>query len=142
MRIAQLHKDLIMPNKGSQYAGAIDLYMPEAGYCDGNSRLFGLGFAAAVPNGHVALLVPRSSTGAKFGLELNNTVGVIDEDYRGEWMVKLRTKDGSTYTWNAGDRLVQAVIVPVWQGELKLVDSVEALGATERGFGGFGSIGT
>jgi dUTP pyrophosphatase len=142
MRITPLHAGFIMPTKGSEYAGAIDLYMPEQGITNGNSRLIGLGFAAAVPFGYVALLLPRSSVGAKFGVELNNTCGVIDSDYRGEWKVALRTKDKSVYTWSAGDRLIQAVIVPVLDVRLELVDSVEALGETGRGAGGFGSSGT
>lgn len=128
-----------MPNKGTELAGALDLYMPELGSIDGNSRLIGLGFAAAVPPGHVALLLPRSGTGAKFGVELNNTCGVIDEDYRGEWMAALRTKDGRTFTWAAGDRLIQAVIVPVLKVQLELVTELDKTG---RGSGGFGSSGT
>jgi len=125
-----------MPTKGTDGAGAFDVYMPEAGYVEGKSKLIGLGFAAEVPPGHVALLLPRSSTGAKFGLELNNTCGVIDSDYRGEWKAALRTKDGSGFSWNAGDRLVQFLIVPVVTPELQCVG---ALSDTARGAGGFGS---
>lgn len=112
--------------------------MPEDGMADGNSSMFGLGFAAAVPLGHVALLLPRSSTGAKYGLELNNSCGVIDSDYRGEWKAALRTKSGERLHWNAGDRVLQFLIVPVASVTLKQVDSLDI---TERGSGGFGSSG-
>lgn len=127
-----------MPTKGSDQAGAFDLYMPTGGYVRGESAIIGLGFAAEVPKGYVALILPRSSTGAKFGLELNNTCGVIDSDYRGEWKAALKTKSGIQYEWYAGDRLLQFLIIPVRDVELELVESV---GETARGTGGFGSTG-
>ena len=138
MRIQSLHTSFIMPTKGTDQAGAFDIYMPEAGNYLGTPLLAGLGFAAEVPTGHVALLLPRSSTGAKFGLELNNTCGVIDADYRGEWKASLKTKNGHPYSWNAGDRLIQFLVVPVANVKLRLFESV---GHTLRGDGGFGSSG-
>lgn len=138
MRIKQIHSNFIIPSKGSSSAGAFDIYMPTDGFVDGTKKFFPLGFSAAVPENHVALILPRSSTGAKFGLDLNNTVGVIDSDYRGEWMAALRTKDGSTYGWVRNDRLLQFLIVPVANVSLELV---EELDTTERGSGGFGSTG-
>lgn len=138
MRILPLHTAFIMPTKGTDQAGAFDLYMPERGFVDDGTQLFGLGFAAEVPVGHVALILPRSSTGAKFGLELNNTCGVIDSDYRGEWKAMLRTKDGQPYSWQAGDRLLQFLVVPVANVTLELADTLDS---TSRGSGGFGSTG-
>lgn len=139
MNIKPLHPGFIMPTKGSEFAGAWDLYMPEYGEVGFESRFVGLGFAAAVPVGHVALLLPRSSTGAKFGLELNNTCGVIDSDYRGEWKAALRTKSGQTFRWLEGDRVLQFLVVPVAQVALNQVEDLEA---TARGAGGFGSTGS
>ena len=139
MRLKKLHIDLIMPTKGSEQAGAHDLYMPEAGSVRGRvSTMVSLGFAAEVPTGYVALLLPRSSTGAKFGLELNNTCGVIDSDYRGEWKAALKTKTGIEFAWDKGDRLLQFLLVPVLTVNLELVDE---LSSTVRGTGGFGSSG-
>ena len=139
MRITSIHKGFIMPIKGSNGAGAFDIYMPIAGIANGSSQLIGLGFAAAVPPGHVALLLPRSSTGAKYGVELNNSCGVIDSDYRGEWKAAIRTKSGIPFAWEAGDRVLQFLLVPVNCTEvLELVDELDA---TDRGTGGFGSSG-
>ncbi len=113
--------------------------MPEAGIADGESKFFPLGFATEIPKGFVALIQPRSSTGAKNGLELNNTCGVIDSDYRGEWKAALRTKSGKPFEWKAGERVLQFFVVPVYTGQLELVDELES---TDRGAGGFGSSGT
>jgi dUTP pyrophosphatase len=138
MRIQSLNNGFIMPTKGSSQSGAYDIYMPEPGMVGNYAKLIGLGFAAEVPAGHVALLLPRSSAGAKHGLELNNTCGVIDSDYRGEWKASLRTKGVDMFGWKAGERVLQFLIVPVAQVHLELVDSVSK---TERGTGGFGSSG-
>lgn len=138
MHIQSLHSAFIMPTKASDKAGAFDVYMPEAGTVSGASQMIGLGFAAAVPDGYVGLLLPRSSAGAKHGLELNNTCGVIDSDYRGEWKAAMRTKSGIPFSWNKGDRVLQFMIVPVATVTLKLVESLDE---TERGTGGFGSTG-
>lgn len=138
MQIKPMHPNFIMPSKGSTSAGAWDIYMPESGTANDQVAFYGLGFAAAVPNDHVALILPRSSAGAKLGLELNNTCGVIDSDYRGEWKAALRTKDGRTAYWATGERVLQFLIVPVSQVTLELVDDLDT---TDRGSGGFGSSG-
>lgn len=138
MEITAISPDFIMPIKSTTNSGAFDVYMPEFGSANCITKLIGLGFAAAVPAGHVALLLPRSSSG-KSGLELANTVGVIDSDYRGEWKAAVRTKDGRQFCWEQGDRLLQFLVVPVADVTLKLVDKLDE---TERGSGGFGSTGT
>tara|TARA_B100001559_G_C16453480_1_gene600490 strand:+ start:707 stop:1132 length:426 start_codon:yes stop_codon:yes gene_type:complete len=140
MNIQPLHPKFKVPTKGTEQAGAYDLYMPEPGHCEGDNYevKVNLGFAAELPAGHVALLLPRSGVGSKVGLELNNTCGVIDADYRGPWFATLRTKDGNFYSWNAGDRLLQMLIVPVAQVEFNVVDD---LSETSRGTGGLGSTG-
>jgi dUTP pyrophosphatase len=138
MKIKKLHANAIMPTMGSTYAGAFDVYMPEAGTADGTSKKFPLGFSTAIPKGHVALLLPRSGVGASYGLELNNSTGIIDSDYRGEWKAALRTKSGIPFSWEAGERLLQFVIAPIAHVVLQ---EVEDLDATDRGEGGFGSSG-
>lgn len=138
MQIQSIHPAFIMPTKASEKAGAFDIYMPEGGTAEGSSRLFGLGFKAAVPDGHVALLLPRSSSGAKYGLELNNTCGVIDSDYRGEWKAAIKTKSGIPISWAPGDRVLQFLVVPIASVNLEQVDSLDE---TARGEGGFGSTG-
>ena len=138
MRISPIHPKFIMPIKGSTQAGAFDIYMPVSGIATQIPQLIGLGFAAAVPVGHIALLLPRSSTGSKFGVELNNTCGVIDSDYRGEWKASMRTKSWEPFVWKAEDRVLQFLIIPIANVRLELVG---ALDETSRGAGGFGSSG-
>ena len=139
MRIKQIHPKFKLPIKSTQGAGAFDIYMPESGSVLGNVPTpVPLGFAAKVPDGHVALIFPRSGVGTRDGLELNNTCGIIDSDYLGEWKAFLRTKSGKHFSWNADDRVLQFLIVPVSNETLELTDD---LGESSRGSGGFGSTG-
>ena len=138
MKIKKLHHDAIMPTKGTEYAGAFDIYMPEDGTITGFTSKFPLGFSTEIPPNHVALMLPRSSAGVNFGIELANTCGVIDSDYRGEWVAALRTKTKAVHPFNKGDRLLQFLIVPIPRIELEIVDELEQ---SKRGSGGFGSTG-
>ena len=138
MQIKALHKNFQMP-KRKLSSGGYDISMPESGsYIPGSKGLdylIPLGFSAAIPEGHVAMLLPRSGTGVKTLLELGNTCGVIDADYRGEWKAAIRTKDDQPLSWEVGDELLQFLIVPVTAPILELV---ECLDETARSSGGFG----
>jgi dUTP pyrophosphatase len=139
MKICPHAREFQLPTLGTDGAGAFDVYMPTAGRIEGEAIVtVDLGFSAEVPPGYVALLLPRSGSGGNFGVELRNTCGVIDSDYRGPWKAKLQTKKGEEFGWAAGDRVIQFVIVPVLTPELQVVDQLDA---TLRGNGGFGSTG-
>ena len=141
MLIKPLHTNFKMPKRGSELAAGFDIFMPEAGSLEPGAErglAVPLGFSAAVPEGYAAFLLPRSGAGANKGISLNNTVGVIDADYRGEWIANLRVRDGVPTSWEAGDRIVQFVLVKV--GLPDLTETTE-LPSTERGDGGFGHTG-
>lgn len=69
---------------------------------------------------------------------LTTRAGVIDGDYRQEWGVVLVNESQSPYEVNAGDRIAQALFVPLPAIEV-VGDGVEQSEAV-RG-GGFGSTG-
>lgn len=142
MKIQLLHPYLaenkLIPVRSTDHAAGFDLFMPVKGEVSGTAQKIGLGFASEIPEGWMALLVPRSGVGFKYGIEVNNTVGIIDADYRNEWFASLRTKSGLTFGWNAGERVLQAVLVPRYIGEIVVVDSVSMTNRT----GGLGSTGT
>lgn len=141
MNIKPIHPNFQLPVRASDLAGGYDLVMPEGGivhYDEPEGVMFGLGFAAEVPEGYVAFLLPRSGKGSKLGVSLNNTVGMIDADYRGEWKVSLRVRNHESVHWQAGERLIQMVLVPALAVDFNIVDE---LGDTARGEGGFGSTG-
>lgn len=142
MNIKPLVEDFIKPEYKSNSSGGMDIYFQEDVELKvGKDNIVNLGFSAEVPEGHVALLLPRSSAGMK-GLHLRNTAGVIDSDYRGEWIAHITYDDintwGKTITHKRGERALQALIIPVKQETINIVDE---LSVTERGNGGFGSTG-
>ena len=96
------------------------------------------GLRIALPEGWVAKIAPRSSIGAKTGLRLSNSIGIIDADYRGEIGILYDNISDSDYEIKAGDRIAQ-----IWVERVERFKpvTVDILPATERGEGGFGSSG-
>ena len=86
----------------------------------------------------VGLVYSRSGMGAKHGITLANSVGVIDSDYRGEIVVALVNHSDKPYILNPGDRIAQLMFVPVFTARFVETDILQD---TERGTGGFGSTG-
>lgn len=96
------------------------------------------GIRVAIPDGFEMQVRPRSGLASKHGVTLPNTPGTIDSDYRGPLGVSLINLGPEPYTIRHGDRVAQVIVAPVVRVEF---DVVEALEATERGTGGFGSTG-
>ena len=102
------------------------------------STMVKTGVHIALPEGWVGYIVPRSSIGYKTPLRLSNSVGVIDESYRGQLGVLYDNISDSDYTINAGDRIAQLIVMPCYRFKPHII---ERLPETERGAGGFGSSG-
>ncbi|SIO40073.1 deoxyuridine 5'-triphosphate nucleotidohydrolase [Rhodovulum sp. ES.010] len=101
-------------------------------------RIVPTGFRVAIPPGFEVQVRPRSGLALKHGITLPNTPGTIDSDYRGPLGVLLVNLGEAPYTLHHGDRIAQMIVAPVVQAEFAVVD---ALDATARGEGGFGSTG-
>jgi dUTP pyrophosphatase len=139
LKICKLHPDAQQPTYGTPGAACFDLHTVHGGEVGVyESRTFGTGLAFEIPEGHVLLVFSRSGHGFKHGLRLSNCVGVIDSDYRGELKVQLRNDTAIRFGFEPGDRVAQAMVVPVPQVEFSVV---EQLTITERGQQGFGSTG-
>lgn len=138
IKFKRLHPDAAIPRQGSEWAAGFDItaisreWRPvEACY------EYRTGLAIEVPKGFVALLFPRSSI-FRVPLQLSNSVGVVDADYRGEIKAKFRRTDGCEPLYEPGDRIGQLVIIPV--PSVRYVE-VEHLSETKRGANGYGSTG-
>lgn len=143
MKIKPLVENFIAPERKNNSAGMDIFLQNDITLQVGMDNIIGLGFASEFPENQVALLVPRSGVGVK-GIHLRNTVGVIDADYRGEWIAHITVDEVGTNAWGSamefkrGDRLLQAIMVPVITDKPEIV---EELSDTTRGDGGFGSTG-
>ena len=130
-----------LPTRGSEYAAGWDLYaLEEYEVPFRKSVKLRTGLRVAIPVGYEGQVRARSSLGSK-GLILPHSIGTIDADYRGELFVLMTwIGEGESYRVNAGERIAQLLISPIPEVSFKEV-SIEQLGDTERGDGGFGSTG-
>ncbi|MEI8085772.1 MAG: dUTP diphosphatase [Paludibacter sp.] len=101
-------------------------------------KLVPTGLFIELPAGYEAQIRPRSGLAIKKGITILNSPGTIDADYRGEICVILVNLSTEDFIVNDGERICQMVIASHVQAEWV---SVEELGITERGAGGFGHTG-
>jgi dUTP pyrophosphatase len=105
----------------------------------GDRTLVPTGFSLEVPAGYEVQIRPRSGLALKHGVTLLNSPGTIDSDYRGPVGVILANLGSAPFVVRRGERIAQLVVAPVVHAAFC---EAEALGASARGEGGFGSTGT
>ncbi len=130
-----------LPTYGSAEAAGADLYAcleADVTIEPGQSVFIPTGLAMEIPKGCAGLIYARSGLACKRGLAPANKVGVVDSDYRGEFMIVLHNHGKESQTVCNGERIAQLVITPVLTpGYME----VEELDDTQRAEGGFGSTG-
>ena len=104
----------------------------------GEFKLIPLGIAMEIPEGFAGLIYARSGLACKRGLAPANKVGVIDSDYRGEFIVVLHNHGDEMQIIQHGERIAQLLITPIVTPSFQ---AVQSLSDTERSSGGFGSTG-
>lgn len=160
IKIKRLHPDAVIPSYAKPGDAGMDITAVSKSYDETGNLTYGTGLAFEIPEGHVALLFPRSSNSKK-ELTLSNSVGVLDSGYRGEVFFKFKpsayfsnglkrpTNNTGTYKettmavgdikdYAIGERIGQIIVLPYPQVTF---EEVEELTQTERGEGGFGSTG-
>lgn len=125
-----------MPSRGHKTDAGLDLRTPKAVTVPAyESVAVDTGVHVALPHGCAGLLVSKSGLNVRHGI---TSTGLIDEGYTGSIVVNLYNNKGEDYTFEAGDKISQLVVIPVVCGPL---EQVSAFNATERGDNGFGSTG-
>ena len=139
--VARTDEGAKLPTRGSEHAAGWDLYALEEYVVPFRKSVkLRTGLRVAIPVGYEGQVRARSSLGSK-GLILPHSIGTIDADYRGELFVLMTwIGEGESYRVKAGERIAQLLISPIPEVSFKEV-SVEQLGDTKRGDGGFGSTG-
>ena len=128
-----------LPKRATVGSAGYDFYIPAAlTLAPGETAKIPTGIRAAMENGWVLQLFPRSGLGFKYRVQLNNTVGIIDSDYyysdnEGHILIKITNAntEGKTLTLAAGEAFAQGIFLPF--GITKDDD------VTEIRNGGFGS---
>ena len=141
IKVKRLKEGAVLPTYGSAEAAGADLYACLDGditIAPGKSAFVPTGLAMEIPKGCAGLIYARSGLACKRGLAPANKVGVIDSDYRGEFMVVLHNHGTDEQTVCHGERIAQLVITPILT---PAYEETEALSDTQRSGGGFGSTG-
>ncbi len=151
VKIKKLNPNAVIPSYAKIGDAGMDLVATEILKDTPEQITYGIGIALEIPEGFVGLVFPRSSI-RKTGLQLSNSVGVIDSGYRGEIQATFNkvfggdrfydetklTEITSNDFYKVGDRIAQIMIIPY--PSIQFVEADE-LSDSERGDGGFGSTG-
>jgi len=137
----------IMPQKNGDW---IDIAIPNDVTIEKDDfKLIDLGFAAKIPIGYEAHVLPRSSTFMKYGILMANSMGIIDNTYSGDsdiWKFPAYALKNTHI--EKGTRIAQFRLVKTMDSDF--IDTAEVLDPryiyvvnhlddTDRG--GFGSTG-
>lgn len=142
IKIKKLTDTAKIPTRGSNYAAGYDLYadiQEPIQIAPHTVEKIPTGIATEIPDGFFGAVFPRSGLATKKVLNLVNGVGVIDEDYIGQWYIPILNDGSVTRTIEPGERIAQLILLPYQELNFEEVDE---LSETDRGEGGFGSTGT
>lgn len=144
IKVKRMSEEAKLPTRGSEKAAAYDVYacLPDKNalvtIMPHQTMLIGTGLRMAPPEGFYVGVYARSGLSSKEGLRPANCVGVIDEDYRGEYLVAVHNDSEVTRSVRHGDRIAQILLQKRYDMDFEEVDELDTTG---RGDGGFGSTG-
>lgn len=129
-----------LPKRATKASAGYDFSMPFDLTAKPQEAIFiPTGIRLALESNLVCLLMPRSSLGMKYGMALDNTIGVIDADYyyadnEGHIMAKITfNKLDTPLILKKGERFMQGLILPYYVTDDDSTDKARS--------GGFGSTG-
>ncbi|MBO5103327.1 MAG: dUTP diphosphatase [Clostridia bacterium] len=110
-----------------------EIIIPARGY-----KLVHTGVSVILPANTEGQVRSKSGLALKFGLQVLNSPGTIDTNYRGEIGVILNNVSDTDYVVQKGQKIAQLVICPFYTCEIEETDTLDE---TDRNTGGFGSTG-
>lgn len=141
IKVKKLNEFAKLPTRGSEYAAGLDLYanISEPIIIEPHTTCkIGTGISMELPNGTFGAIFARSGLATKKGLRPANCTGIIDSDYRGEYIVAIYNDSNLSQTIEPQERIAQLILLPFIPMSLVEVDT---LTETARGDGGFGHSG-
>lgn len=131
-----------LPTYSKQGDACMDVYVHSIEEKD-DRVVYHTGLHFKLPEDYEMEIRPRSSNTKTMAI-MQNSPGTLDEGYTGELMIVHRAIDApfiSVIEYNVGDRVAQILVRHREQIIWDEVETIEELGETERGAGGFGSTG-
>lgn len=131
-----------LPTYSKQGDACMDVYVHSIEEKD-DRVVYHTGLHFKLPEDYEMEIRPRSSNTKTMAI-MQNSPGTLDEGYTGELMIVHRAIDAPfnpVIEYNVGDRVAQILVRHREQIIWDEVETIEELGETERGAGGFGSTG-
>ena len=116
----QPYSHLQTPRRATKGSAGYDFFSPISFKLDpGQTIKVPTCMKCSLNRGNVLMLFPRSSYGFKYRMQLDNTVGIVDQDYynnesnEGHIFIKITndSKSGKTLEVNAGVPFAQGIIL-------------------------------
>lgn len=134
-RFKKSDKNAVVPARAHGSDSGFDLTLLKKIKTVNDVEFFSTGIQVEPPHGYYFDMVPRSSL-SKTGYMLANSVGIIDQNYRGDIIVPLRKVNKNAETLTLPVKLVQ--LIPRQWIHMSAVETSN-LDQTQRGEDGFGS---
>ena len=155
IRVKKLHEDAVLPKRANMSDAGYDIVAIDDGTVDDAGFVqYRTGISICPDAGYHVEIFPRSSI-SKYNLSLANSIGLVDNGYRGEILVRFKptmaiVKNAisvdpyiiyprETKIYKKGDKIAQLVVRKTEDAEFMIVDELDA---SDRGGGGFGSTGS
>jgi len=139
LKFQKLHPDVKSPLFAKEGDMCFDIFADSDKEITDHYIEYKTGLRFEIPEGYDMLVFPRSSI-SNYDLVLANSVGVIDNQYRGELLIRFKivgTRSPKIYL--KGDKIAQGVLIRKHDFVLGEVEGISI--ETNRGQGGFGSTG-
>lgn len=142
IKFKKLHPSAKIPTMSTLYSGAYDIYCTEVEEMTPFKFRCKTGLALEIPQGYRIMCIPRSSITNSHWV-LQNSIGLIDSDYRGELSFVFTKIHEPIRVWTGipyspGERIGQIYLDKIMYMTFQEHDE---LSETARGSGGFGSTG-
>ena len=133
----RMYESIQLPVRATKGSAGYDFFLPfDLELAPQETIRIPSGIRCRMTPGWVLMLFPRSSLGFRYQMRLDNTAGIIDEDYHGaenEGHIIIRFTAEKTLKLPAGSAFAQGVFLPYGICEDDEADLVRQ--------GGFGSTG-
>jgi dUTP pyrophosphatase len=113
------YDNIIMPQRKTKYSSGYDIHSPiDFTLEPGEGIKIATGLKVYIDDNLWLMIIPRSSLGFKYRLQLDNTVPDIDSDYvdnsdnEGHIFLKLTNDGKKTLTIKSGEAIVQSIFTP------------------------------
>lgn len=136
------YSQIILPRRATKASAGYDFFsLVSFSLAPGEQIKIPTGIRIILPEDRFLMIVPRSSLGFKYRLQLNNTAGIIDSDYaysdnEGHIWIKITndSKDGKKLHITTGDAIAQGIILPFFKADDDTTDTARngGLGSTSK----------